>query len=152
MLSCGRFMKNFLVVAVTVALGFLFYDALQPAPASPVVRVAAVAPRPTPAPPKLYFHSALDAPPMSPLACSGTSYFSTDSNPGFRTYYTSGAGSTSWNPGLTDVDTSRTGVSSAASDPDSGPLANEVASLPRRQESYLRGMVFSTPLPGRPAR
>ena len=119
-------MKNFLVVAITVALGYLTYDALQPAPPPPpVVRVAAAVP--TPAPPKLYFHSALDAPPMSTRTSSGTSYFSTDPNSGFRGYYSSGLGNTYWNSGSTYIIAPSTGASAVGSRTIVSPYASETS-------------------------
>ena len=86
MLSCEARMKNLLVLCVTLVLGYFAYDALQPAPPPPPPPPPTPAPvavaKPVP-PPKLYFHSALDAPPMAANMTSGTSYFSTDPNSHF---------------------------------------------------------------------
>ena len=143
-------MKNLLVFAVTVALGYLAYDAMQPPPPSrPVTHVAAAAPRP--ASPKLYFHSALDAPAMSPLASTGTSYFSTDPNPGYHGSYNSGlsAGSTYWNSGSTYIVTPDAAASRVSSATSVSPLAAEAARVQDREQfTYRRRTAYPTPMPG----
>ncbi len=89
-------MKNFLCVVVTVAMGYLIWDALQtpPPPPAPVVAVAKPA---LPAPPKLYFHSSLDAPAMPTSSHTAMGYYSTDSTSGYNGGYANsgnGLGST----------------------------------------------------------
>lgn len=91
-------MKNFLVLCVTAALGYFGYDAFQLPPPARVARVAAATPAPVIAP-KVYFHSALDAPAMRTNMSSGTSYFSTDPNSRFSSGYNSGLNS-GYNSGL----------------------------------------------------
>lgn len=70
-------MKNFFVACVTIALLYLGYDAWQPPPPPPPPPARVATPAPVAAP-KVYFHSALDAPAMKTRMSTGTSYFSTD--------------------------------------------------------------------------
>lgn len=76
-------MKNLLVIAVTVALGYLLWPVQQQPPAPPAPLAAVAKPAPSAAS-KLYFHSALDAPAMPTSDHTGTSYFSTESTSRFN--------------------------------------------------------------------
>ena len=71
-----------------MALLYLGYDALQPAPPPPPAPMAVAVATPAPSvAPKVYFHSALDAPAMRTGMTTGTSYFSTDPNSRFSAGY-----------------------------------------------------------------
>ena len=68
-----------LLPLVVIALCAYYYLEMRPPPPAPVaVAVAAVAP--TPVPPKLYYHSPLDAPTMPANTHTVGGYYSTDKN------------------------------------------------------------------------
>lgn len=72
-------MRNLLLIVAVLFGLWLYQRSLPPPPPPPRV---VVEPAPTPRL-QLYFHSALDAPPMSTSASTGTGYYSTTSDSSF---------------------------------------------------------------------
>lgn len=129
-------MKNILVLGVTVALLYLGYDAMQPAPLPPPPAPVAARPAPTVAP-KVYFHSALDAPAMATNMSTGTSYFSTDPNSRFNAGYVYGTSGSRLDGGTTYNLVVPSGGAATAS-ANTGRPASAVETYRSQRTTYLR--------------